>query len=798
VNNYTSSSDAGIFQTAGGGAHYLAANCPAGIRNGGTTNIDPTLLADLRSKTTQPPDTSYVNQTIASDTTFSPRAQRDTDTPDLGYHYDPIDYIFSDSQVGANLAFEPGTVAGWQGQGMLSSSGEELDFNGTAVNPCYFVRCNAVQEADHSGDGTGLADSSGSDWPFVFAIWTRFAAVGDQAAFVAANSLYVYAYNCEFWDGLLGGDINGGLLLYGHNCLFDRSFIQFSTTENSPSCNLVLQNCTCHGGSVVMDNYSDETYATVNDSAFDGTIIEITDPYDYYNFNASHNAYFYAGPFPNDASPIIAFGGFNWQAGPLGNYYLPPNSPLIDAGSTTADQVGLSDFTTQTSQVPDTGTVDIGYHYPTLMAYPFSNQMCPNDPPGSPSSWSFDFNWYNSNPDIYGLPLSYTIVTQPIHGTLTAGGSSSQFTYTPNSCYEGQDSFTYRVSDSLLTSAPATVSITTQDSVTANPPSVETCRDTPVTFTLGGSDNCGEQLTYTVLTEPTHGNLTLIGTPPNPQYTYTPTVPSYLGMDSFTYKVSNACGDFATAAVTITISGAPAVIPSPIRSGFDQNVFQANDDNSIGPINLPFTISFFGASFSALYVNENGNITFDGPFDSSSQDGLSYDPNISLVKAAMQTGLNIIAPFWGDVDTRNSCSALVTYGTSAVDGHAAFGVDWAYVGYYDERVDKLNAFQLILIDRSDIANGDFDVEFNYDQIQWESGAASGGPNGLGGDAARVGYASTGGSGFEFNCSDINCPNTPGVFLDSNPTTGLIYNSFNSSLPGRYVFQFRNGVPLGHP
>jgi len=43
-----------------------------------------------------------------------------------------------------------------------------------------------------------------------------------------------------------------------------------------------------------------------------------------------------------------------------------------------------------------------------------------------------------------------------------------------------------------------------------------------------------------------------------------------------------------------------------------------------------------------------------------------------------------------------------------------------------------------------------------------------------------------------------CSGSPGTFLDSNPTTGLIYNDFNSIIPGRYMFQFRNGIPLGHP
>jgi len=50
--------------------------------------------------------------------------------------------------------------------------------------------------------------------------------------------------------------------------------------------------------------------------------------------------------------------------GPLGEYYLDPDSPCIDAGSQSAEEAGLSDRTTQADGTPDTGTVDMGYHYP--------------------------------------------------------------------------------------------------------------------------------------------------------------------------------------------------------------------------------------------------------------------------------------------------------------------------------------------------------------------------------------------------------------------------------------------------
>ena len=56
-----------------------------------------------------------------------------------------------------------------------------------------------------------------------------------------------------------------------------------------------------------------------------------------------------------------------FQVGPLGNYYIPTTCVLTNAGSTTADQLGLYFYTTHTNQVPQTNSgVDIGYHYVAL------------------------------------------------------------------------------------------------------------------------------------------------------------------------------------------------------------------------------------------------------------------------------------------------------------------------------------------------------------------------------------------------------------------------------------------------
>jgi predicted extracellular nuclease len=63
-----------------------------------------------------------------------------------------------------------------------------------------------------------------------------------------------------------------------------------------------------------------------------------------------------------------------------------------------------------------------------------------------------------SGSDANGDALTYSVASQPAHGTLS--GTAPNLTYTPAGDYSGPDSFTYTVSDGTLTSAPATVSIT--------------------------------------------------------------------------------------------------------------------------------------------------------------------------------------------------------------------------------------------------------------------------------------------------------------------------------------------------
>jgi hypothetical protein len=214
-------------------------------------------------------------------------------------------------------------------------------------------------------------------------------------------------------------------------------------------------------------------------------------------------------------------------------------------------------------------------------------------------------------------------------------------------------------------------------------------------------------------------------------------------------------------------------------AGFNAHTLAANDDGSTGAISLGFgPINFFGATSPTVFANNNGNVTFNSTFGVYTPNGL-----------ATGVGQPIIAPYFADVDT--GVGNVVTYGTDTVNGHAAFGVEWPNIGYFSQHTDKLADFELILIDRSDTGAGNFDIEFNYNSVQWETGDASGGSGSLGGTSAAVGYSNgMSGSGnvlFQLPGSQVN-----GVLINGGPNA-LISHDLNSTVLGRYDFQVRNGV-----
>ncbi|CAN5434287.1 hypothetical protein BH09BAC5_BH09BAC5_01250 [soil metagenome] len=157
-----------------------------------------------------------------------------------------------------------------------------------------------------------------------------------------------------------------------------------------------------------------------------------------------------------------------------------------------------------------------------------------------------------------------------------------------------------------------------------------------------------------------------------------------------------------------------------------------NDDGSSNLITFPFNFCFYGQNMTNCFINNNGNISFSAPYGTFTANSFP-DPNFIM-----------IAPFWGDVDTRNPASGLVYYKTTP----SYMVVRWKTVGYFNNYADKVNDFQLIITNGTDpiLPQGN-NVSFCYGDMQWTTGDASGGTNGFGGSAATVGVNRGNGTDF---------------------------------------------------
>jgi len=152
-----------------------------------------------------------------------------------------------------------------------------------------------------------------------------------------------------------------------------------------------------------------------------------------------------------------------------------------------------------------------------------------------------------------------------------------------------------------------------------------------------------------------------------------------------------------------------------------------NDDGSSPLMPLAFNFCFWGTNETALYINNNGNISFSAAF--SAFTAFTFPLN----------SFDMLAPFWADVDTENPASGVVWYKQTST----YLIVQWDSVGYYSSHADKRNTFQCILSNGSDpiIPYGN-NVQFCYKTMQWTTGGASSGVNGFDNSVASRAHPAT--------------------------------------------------------
>ena len=129
-----------------------------------------------------------------------------------------------------------------------------------------------------------------------------------------------------------------------------------------------------------------------------------------------------------------------------------------------------------------------------------------------------------------------------------------------------------------------------------------------------------------------------------------------------------------------------------------------NDDGFMA-LSLGFNFTFFGQTYSSLYLNNNGNVSFGA--------------GISAYTPQGPTGANapLISTYFGDVDTRAAASGVMHYNLTGNQ----LVVTWDQVGYFDSKANVSNSFQLVL--RSDtygVPLGEGQIGFFYGNMDWEA------------------------------------------------------------------------------
>ncbi|WP_287001164.1 tandem-95 repeat protein, partial [Acinetobacter sp.] len=196
---------------------------------------------------------------------------------------------------------------------------------------------------------------------------------------------------------------------------------------------------------------------------------------------------------------------------------------------------------------------------------------------------------------------SYTVSTNPSHGTVSIDPATGGYTYTPNANYNGSDSFEVTVADGKGGTTTITIPVTiaaVNDAPTATTNSVTTDEDTAVTGNVVGQDVDGDSLSYTVSSNPSHGTVSIDSATGG--YTYTPNA-NYNGSDSFEVTVSDGKGGATTVTVPVTVT---AVNDAPVA----QATTASGNEDTIIAVSLSGTdVDGTVASFKLSTLPSNGS-----------------------------------------------------------------------------------------------------------------------------------------------------------------------------------------------
>lgn len=472
------------FLTVGAGAHYLEA--VSEFHDKGTSSMSQGLRDALMTRTTHAPEELLSSFTADTTLPVSSMVTRDTDAPDLGWHYEPLDYLWSNLNLtNATLTLTGGVAVGMGGsRGLRLQNGARVVSEGDPLALNWLVPYDVVQEQPLVGGGGPLASLfEVNGMPAVLPeVRLRFTGVSFLAGhynkrLLLRNWSQYSLDTLELRDCLVhGGALDLSLYPVGDarvmtvgltNNLFAR--VGFSLDQDTDVPRLVVhaRNNLFLQGWVRLADYMGTGTWSVRDNLFDAVSLSGE------AVPNSHNGYYGTPLLPGSTNHRVLT-AVDYLPGPLGLNYYPNTggnlSELINHGSRPASEAGLYLKTLLASQAPEgTSQVDIGYHYvpivtPELVttnlagavdvdyhsATPGTNEclivsvnyddgdpfnLARVDSDGSVTSWSTIAHEYYENPlttartDGYGFTNGQTFFAT---GTLPASGPVRIWRVSPN------------------------------------------------------------------------------------------------------------------------------------------------------------------------------------------------------------------------------------------------------------------------------------------------------------------------------------------------------------------------------
>ena len=171
--------------------------------------------------------------------------------------------------------------------------------------------------------------------------------------------------------------------------------------------------------------------------------------------------------------------------------------------------------------------------------------------------------------DVDNVTLTYAIISTPnLGGSVTLDSETGSYTYSAPADYYGTERFTYRAYDGATYSNTATITVTinaVNDAPVAQDQTINLDEGKTLTGNLKATDQEQDAITYSIVTPPASGTLTLLNASTG-SYTFTP--PTMTTEETVTvtaeFKAEDPSGDSTTATLTIivrNINDAPYLDP---------------------------------------------------------------------------------------------------------------------------------------------------------------------------------------------------------------------------------------------